>query len=212
MPSWQKNISYLNNKLIMNKHKNSICSAEQIYSGGTKNSSTVPTKWYCIRTKPKQEPIAANSIRELNNVEVFCPIIRYKKSTKRGKIWFQEALFPGYLFVKCDLNPMFKALSYSRGVACLVRFGTVYPTIPQKEMDLLQNEIGDDEIHVIKHEFQPGEITNVDSGPFKGMSAVISRVMPAKERVCILLDLLGAEIEAEVKLSSLEIPNRPKTK
>ena len=196
----------------MNKHKNSICSTEQIYSVGTNDSSTVTTKWYCIRTKPKQESIAANSIRELSDVEVFCPIIRFKKSTKRGKIWFQEALFPGYIFVKCDLNPMFKALKYSRGVACLVRFGTVYPTIPQKEMDLLQNEIGDDEIHVIAHEFQPGEITNIESGPLKGISAVISRVMPAKDRVCILLNLLGGEIEAEIELTSLEIPNRPRTK
>jgi len=196
----------------MNKNKNSICSTEQINSVGTNARQTVTTKWYCIRTKPKQESIAANSIRELNDVEVFCPIIRFKKSTKRGKIWFQEALFPGYIFVKCNLNPMFKALSYSRGVACLVRFGTVYPTIPQKEMDLLQNEIGDDEIHVIKHEFKPGEITNVESGPFKGIPAVISRVMPAKDRVCILLNLLGGEIEAEIELTSLEIPNRPRTK
>ena len=196
----------------MNKNKNSICSAEKIYSGGTNHSSTVQTKWYCIRAKPKQESIAANSIRELDNVEVFCPIIRFKKSTKRGKIWFQEALFPGYLFVKCDLNPLFRALKYSRGVACLVKFGSVYPTIPQNEMDLLQNEMGDDEIHLIKHEFVPGEITNVDTGPLKGISAVITRVMPAKERVCILLNLLGAEIEAEVKISSLETPNRPRNK
>jgi len=152
------------------------------------------------------ESIASNSLKEINEINVFCPLIRFKKSTKRGKIWFQEALFPGYLFVKCDLNPVFKAINYSRGVACIVRFGSYYPTIPANEIEILREKIGDDEIHVITHEFQPGEETRIESGPFKGISAVISRVMPAKERVCVLLDLLGGKIEAEVKESVLAIP------
>jgi len=163
-------------------------------------------KWYCVLTKPKQEAIASNSIRELNDVEVFCPLIRFKKSTKRGKIWFQEALFPRYIFVKCDLKPMFKAINYSRGVACLVRFGTNYPNIPENEIESLRMEMGDDQIHVIAHEFEPGETAQIESGPFKGISVVISRVMPAKERVCVLLDFLGAKIEAEVNESVLATP------
>ena len=150
--------------------------------------------------------MASNSIKELDNVEVFCPIIKFKKSTKRGKIWFREALFPGYLFVKCDLKSMFKAVNYSRGVAHLVRFGSHYPNVPEKEIESLREEMGDNEIHVISHEFVPGEKTQIESGPFKGISAVISRVMPAKERVCILLDLLGGKIEAEVKESVLAAP------
>ena len=178
-------------------------------------NSTLPVnqmKWYCVRTKPKQENIASCSIRELNDVEVFCPIIRFKKSTKRGKIWFQEALFPGYIFVKCDLKLMFKAINYSRGVACLVRFGTHYPNVPENEMELLQKEIGDDEIHVITHEFEPGEETHIEKGPFKGLSAIISRVMPAKERVCVLLDMLGGKIEAEIEEADLAIPKNPRAK
>jgi transcriptional antiterminator RfaH len=73
--------------------------------------------------------------------------------------------------------------------------------------------LGDDEIHVINHEFEPGEKTSIESGPFKGLSAIISRVMPAKERVCVLLELLGGKIEAEVKESVLAIPKyRPTQK
>ncbi|MCK5853531.1 hypothetical protein KAH27_10930 [bacterium] len=184
-------------------------STPNIPTPGNQICSESKFKWFCVRTKPKQESIASNSIRELNDVEVFCPIIRFKKSTKRGKIWFQEALFPGYLFVKCDLKPMFKAINYSRGVACLVRFGAHYPNIPENEMNVLREEIGDNEIHVIEHEFAPGEQTRIESGPFKGISAVISRVMPAKERVLVLLELLGGTIEAEVNESALATPKRP---
>ena len=181
-------------------------STPNIPTPGNQICSESKFKWYCVRTKPKQEPIASNSIRELVGVEVFCPIIRFKKSTKRGKIWFQEALFPGYLFVKCDLKPMFKAVNYSRGVAALLRFGSHYPTIPEKEIEILRKEMGDNEVHIIAHEFEPGEKTRIESGPFKGISAVISRVMPAKERVLVLLDLLGGKIEAEVNESALATP------
>ena len=163
-------------------------------------------KWYCVRTKPKMENIASNSLKEINGINVFCPLIRFKKSTKRGKIWFREALFPGYIFVQCDLNYGFKAINYCRGVACIVRFGSHYPSIPDDEINVLREKIGDNQIHVITHEFLPGEETSIESGPFKGISAVISRVMPAKERVCVLLDLLGGKIEAEVKESVLAIP------
>lgn len=166
-------------------------------------------KWYCVRAKPKQENVAARSIRELKNTEVFCPIIQYKKSTKRGKVWFQEALFPGYLFVKFDLELLLNAIKYCKGVSYIIRFGSRYPSIPEKEIEILQKEMGDNEIHVISYEFKPGEKTRIESGPLKGISAVISRVMPAKERVCVLLDFLGGQIEAEIDKSALATPKRP---
>jgi transcription antitermination factor NusG len=38
-------------------------------------------------------------------------------------------------------------------------------------------------------------------GPFKGLRAIVTRVMPAKERVAVLLDLLGTQREVEVTLN-----------
>jgi transcription antitermination factor NusG len=38
-------------------------------------------------------------------------------------------------------------------------------------------------------------------GAFVGLDAVIAQVLPAKERVKILLDFLGRKIEAEVEQS-----------
>ena len=160
-------------------------------------------KWYCVRTKQKQEAIASCSIKELDGVEVFCPLIRFKKSTRRGKVWFQEALFPGYIFVKCNLNIMFKAINYSRGVACLVHFGSHYPSIGKNEINTLRREVNDDEIIVINQKFEPGQKTRIVQGPFKGLSVVINRIIPPGERICVLLDLLGGKIQAEVKKSAL---------
>jgi len=43
-----------------------------------------------------------------------------------------------------------------------------------------------------------GEEVQVVEGPFRGIRAVVTRVMPARERVTVLLELLGMEREVEV--------------
>jgi len=54
--------------------------------------------WYCVRTQTKREHLAAKSLKQLEGVEAFCPRLKYRKATRRGKIWWIEAMFPGYIF------------------------------------------------------------------------------------------------------------------
>ena len=85
-------------------------------------SSSEPA-WYCLKTQTKREAIAAAHLRELEGVEVFCPMLRYRKATRRGKVWWVEALFPGYLLARFRLSTDERAVMYSQGVRGLVRFG-----------------------------------------------------------------------------------------
>jgi transcription antitermination factor NusG len=48
-----------------------------------------------------------------------------------------------------------------------------------------------------------GEQVEVAMGAFRGLKAVISRVMPARERVLILMDFLGRQTAAEVRADEL---------
>jgi len=43
-----------------------------------------------------------------------------------------------------------------------------------------------------------GEEVQVVEGPFQGIRAIVTKVMPARERVTVLLELLGMEREVEV--------------
>ena len=40
--------------------------------------------WYCLRSQPKHEHIAAAHLRRLDQVTVFCPRIKFKRSTRQG--------------------------------------------------------------------------------------------------------------------------------
>src|SRR6202008_1357728 len=84
--------------------------------------STEPA-WYCLRSQPKHEHIAAAHLRMLEHVTVFCPRIRFKRKTRQGPAWVTEAMFPGYLFALFELAEMHRQVRYAHGVSGIVQFG-----------------------------------------------------------------------------------------
>ncbi len=160
--------------------------------------------WYCVHTKPKCEHIAAAHLIQLDGVEAFCPRIRYQKKTRRGKVWFNEALFPGYTFARFSLGERIRAVNGSHGVLRVVRFGEdSYPTIPDEIIGEWKQAVDDRTLITIEEEFRPGDEVEVVEGPLKGLRTVITQVLPAQERVRILLELLGEVREVQVSRDAL---------
>ena len=52
--------------------------------------------WFCVRTHPKHEHIAAAQLRKESGVEVFLPRVRYQRTTRFGAAWTTEAMFRDY--------------------------------------------------------------------------------------------------------------------
>jgi transcriptional antiterminator RfaH len=159
--------------------------------------------WRCVRAKLRCEHIAAAHLGKIEGIEVFCPRIRYEKATRRGKVWFVEALFPGYLFVKFDLVENLRRVSATPSVTKVVKFGEEFPVIPGGVIDELVKLLDTESAITVKDAMTPGDEVEVIEGPMQGMMAVVTRVMPAKERVSILLDFLGSVCEVEVSRGSV---------
>ena len=161
--------------------------------------------WYCVRTQTKREHIAAGQLKRLEGVEVFCPRIRFQRNMKRGKVWFEEALFPGYLFARFDFNRMLRAVSGTVGVRGLVRFSGECAQVPDFIVETLRAEMVDGPVILVKEpELKAGDAAVMVGGALVGLRAVITRVMPGGDRVKILMDLMGTAIEAEVPVDALE--------
>jgi transcriptional antiterminator RfaH len=174
--------------------------------------------WYCVRTQTKREHLAAEHLRELNGVEAFCPRLRYRKATRRGKIWWIEPLFPGYVLARFDLLESERAVTFCHGVRGLVRFGSEVPSVPDQFVTALRKEIRcskiatgkmNEELLTLTPAIQTGEEVEVAHGPFQGMRGTVVSVAPAADRVRILLDFLGRENAVDVDLFSLLLPRRP---
>jgi transcriptional antiterminator RfaH len=158
--------------------------------------------WYCLRSLSKHEHIAAAHLRMLEGVVVFCPQIRFKRATRRGLVWVTEAVFPGYLFARFDLAEHRRVL-YAPGVCGIVRFGNRYPTIGEQSLAQLRDQTGVTEIREVNHEISEGDQVKIMRGVFIGLQAVVTQVLPATQRVKILMDFLGRKMEAEVESASV---------
>jgi transcriptional antiterminator RfaH len=169
-----------------------------------KNQSNEDSQWYCVQTKPKCEHIASANLAHLEGVEVFCPRIRFQKKTARGKVWFVEALFPGYLFARFHIVGSLRAVNGAHAVLRVVRFGSgSYPSVPDEIIDEWQQAVDDRKVITVTEQFQPGDEVEVVEGPMRGIRTVITRIFPARDRVRILLDLLGEVREVTVALDIL---------
>src|SRR5215472_8501834 len=68
--------------------------------------------WFCVRTHPKHEHIAAAQLRQEQDIEVFLPRIRYRRSTRLGPAWVNEALFKDYLFARFELSTALRRVKH----------------------------------------------------------------------------------------------------
>lgn len=161
--------------------------------------------WYCVRTQTKREHIAVGQLERLGSVEVFAPRIRFKRRTPRGKVWFEESLFPGYIFARFDWM-MLRAVSGAVGVRGLVKFAGKCAVVPDAMIEMLRTETAGAAVVVIPDEpsVKKGDEAVVAEGALMGLRAVITQVMPGGERVKVLLDMMGTAIEAEIPLDTLE--------
>ena len=159
--------------------------------------------WYCVRSKTKLEHVAAGSLRQLPDVEVFAPRLRFRKTTQRGQVWFVEALFPGYVFARFAWSTQVRAVQYARGVLGVVHFGLKPAEVPDAVVNELRRTMDDREVRIIARDLAVGDEVQVTTGPMAGLQVVVQQVLPARQRVKVLLEFLGRRVEAEVPVSEL---------
>ena len=154
--------------------------------------------WFCLKAEPKREHLAATGLRRRFEIECLSPRLRFRKLTQRGPVWFVEAMFPGYLFAKFVYSTQHRAVESSHGVRGIVRFGERLATLPEETVMALQSKAGAEEVVTIDSSLKIGQPVHIIEGPFQGLEVVVTQVLPAKERVRVLLDFLGRSLEMEV--------------
>jgi transcriptional antiterminator RfaH len=173
------------------------------YGASKMAKETDELHWYCVRSQPKHEHIAAAHLRRTSGFEVFCPRLRMRKATTTGAKWFVEAMFPGYLFAKFPFATAHREVRYSPGVSGIVGFGSDCITVEESVIEALRAETGSQELIVVQPELAEGAEVRVISGALQGLEAVVTQVLPGKERVRILLEFLGRQIQADVDKPSV---------
>ena len=159
--------------------------------------------WFCVKTRPRQEGFAKRSLIRDVGVEVFCPMLRFERARSSGRVKVTEAMFPGYIFSRFNFRDQYRHVSASHGVSHIVKFGGVASIVDDTIIQELRNAIVSEETVEILPEIHVGEEVKLISGPFRGIRALVTQVMPAQARVKVLLELLGMEREVEIESSGV---------
>jgi transcriptional antiterminator RfaH len=159
--------------------------------------------WYCARTKPKHEHIAAANLQKNLKLEVFNPQLRLERATQRGVVRSVEPLFPCYLFVRCLIEIKINEIQHTNGISSLVRFGQRIPQVEDSVIADLKTYFETEEPMTVEDALVPEDEVIIADGAFAGMQAKVLRVMPATRRVQILLEILGGPTSVEVDRASV---------
>ena len=159
--------------------------------------------WFCLRAQPKREHIAATCLRQISDVEVFCPRVRFRKPTNRGLVWFVESLFPGYLFARFDYATFHRRIRQGPGVSGFVQFGDRFALLPDPLISEIKIRMGTDELVEVNQGFELGQNVQIAQGPFQGLEALVTRLISARDRVELLIEWMGRSLHAEASVADL---------
>lgn len=170
--------------------------------------------WYCFKALPKKEHIASELLRRNGGLETLCPRISYVKKTRRGKVRFVEPLFPGYVFVNADLKEVYRLIRSTQGIRDIVAFGNRLPQIPDRFIEDLCQRLDEENLKALPEPvIRKGQEVTITEGPFKNWEAMVSGELDSRQRVAVLLDFLGRQMEVRVPVSDVMIDHEaPKGK
>ncbi|MBP1712316.1 MAG: putative Transcription antitermination protein RfaH [Deltaproteobacteria bacterium] len=160
-------------------------------------------QWYVIQTKPKKEA-EAKSYLSMKGLEIFFPLLE-SFAQKNGRVNREvKPLFPNYIFGNFDAVEDYTLVKYGKGVNKIVSFGSEPAQVSQLVIEEIRTRI--DETGVVRKRFNltPNDPVRVKSGPFRDFLGIFEKWLPEKERVRILLNLIGYQPQVELHYSLVE--------
>jgi transcriptional antiterminator RfaH len=160
--------------------------------------------WYLVYTKPRQEKVAAENLLR-QKYEVYFPQLGIWR-TRRGKRQHViEPLFPRYLFIRLDSQTdNWAPIRSTIGVMSLVRFGIEPARVPDELIGYLLSRHNADGLHEwAQPKLTLGDRARVVGGPLAGYEGILI-AKSSRERVVILMDLVGGQIRAKLNPDQIE--------
>lgn len=158
--------------------------------------------WYVVQTKPNQEEkvIFYLSQKSINTYFPKTETYIYKSLKRYKKI---RALFPSYIFVRCEKTEVCY-VCWTRGVK-KVLWKNTKPEPVSNELIYSIKALASKDGLIRKATFKKNDLVRIRSGPFKDILAVFDYWASDKERVCLLLNLINAQIRVALPASVVEM-------
>jgi transcription antitermination factor NusG len=131
-----------------------------------------------------------------------------ERLTRRGRLRSTESLFVNYLFARFDLETTLDRVRYTPSVKNVVEFGGQPATIPDRIIEELRQTMAEHKDTIFTDAPLEGDEAEILGGPFSGQQVRVVRVLSAKQRVEVLMEVLGRPLSVEFSLTSLMFKHR----
>lgn len=160
--------------------------------------------WYVLHTKSRFENVVNEGLIK-KSMEVFLPKIRVKSKRRDRKVMLRVPLFPGYMFVKTNLNPYehVEILKTTGAVRLIGNKNGPIP-VPEETIESLMIMVKGDNQVSTGNRIKKGERVIVVSGPFAGVTGIFVRYK-GKGRVVVNIEALGQFAGIDVSEDDVEI-------
>jgi transcriptional antiterminator RfaH len=158
--------------------------------------------WCVAQLVPQREALAVHFLA-LAGYELFAPRLKQQQISHGRKIITTPLLFPGYVFLWVTAG--WWSARWSPGVVRLILDGTEPAKVPLTVITELRKRAGEDGLIDLPKApaLRRGDRVRILRGPFTGHLAIFADMKP-RERVEILLQLLGGEQRVELAKGDVE--------
>ncbi|MFH1102601.1 MAG: UpxY family transcription antiterminator [Pseudomonadota bacterium] len=159
--------------------------------------------WYVLHTKSRFENVVNEGLVRKSK-EVFLPKVQVRSKRRDRRIVIRVPLFPGYIFVKTDLNP-YEHLEIVKTAGAVKLIGNKEGpiSVPDATVDSLRIMVTGDHPIATGARLQRGDRVMVVNGPFIGVNGVFVRYK-GQGRVVVNIDALGQFAAVDVNEDDLE--------
>lgn len=168
------------------------------------NIPSLTSSWYVLHTKSRFENVVYDGLTK-KSLETFLPKVKVKSRRRDRNLMIQVPLFPGYLFVKTDLDPR-EHLEIVKTVGAVRLIGTKNGPLPVPDdtIESLRIMVMTDHQITTGSTFRKGDRVMVVHGPFAGVKGIFVRYR-GKGRVVVNVEALGQFAQVDVNEDDLEI-------
>jgi len=151
--------------------------------------------WYAVRVRTRQEKLIA-SLLEHRSYKTFVPLRRGRRRWSDRMKEIEQALFPGYVFCRFDINRRLPVLT-TPGVLEVVGSGSAF--IPVDEIEILNLQaVVASQICADPWPYQYiGQRVRVECGPLQGVEGFLQTVKTA-DRLILSVSLLQRSVAVEI--------------
>lgn len=161
-------------------------------------------KWYLVYCKPRQEGVARVNLKR-QGFGTYLPMIRQRRRRLGKQLLIVEPMFPRYLFVHLDSHhDNWGPIRSTLGVTALVRFGQFPTPVPDDLITTLKQRDDPEGVQqLLIPEYRRGEPLRIADGVMAGYEGIYL-ARSAKDRVIVLLDIMGRQARVELGLDTVE--------